>query len=67
MRLETTTREDDMEYTATQREQIKVEARGKTVQELNYDEEDKYWFMTFTDGSEISFRFMSELISHEGP
>ena len=56
-----------MEYTATQREQIKVEARGKTVQELNYDEEDKYWFMTFTDGSEISFRFMSELISHEGP
>ncbi len=51
-----------MKYTKEQIELIKLEAKGKIVESLNYDEEGSYWFMTFTDDSEISFRFMSELI-----
>jgi hypothetical protein len=36
---------------------------GKVVKSLEWvdDGEDKYWAMTFVDGSEISFRFMAEL------
>ena len=51
-----------MEYTNEQRKQISEEAKGRTILSLEYDEVDKYWVMTFTDGSEICFRFMSELI-----
>jgi hypothetical protein len=52
-----------MEHTPAQREQIGGEAAGKTVESLGYEDgpDDGYWVMTFTDGTEISFRFMAEL------
>jgi hypothetical protein len=54
-----------MRYTAEQRQQISKQAAGKVVESLEFEEEDGgYWVMTFTDGSEISFRFMAELALH---
>lgn len=52
-----------MEYTAEMRERISGDAKGKTVESLEWEPEDGgYWVMTFEDGTEISFRFMAELI-----
>jgi hypothetical protein len=52
-----------MKYTAEQRRQIGEEAAGKTVKSLEYeaDPSARYWVMTFTDGSEVSFRLMAEI------
>ena len=50
----------DMEYNAAQRKMIEEEAKDKTIESLEWDEAG-YWVMTFTDGTEISFKFMSEL------
>jgi hypothetical protein len=50
-----------MKWTAGQRQQIGAQAVGKVVESLDYEPDDDYWVMTFTDGSEISFRFMAEL------
>lgn len=54
-----------MEYTAEQRRQISGQSSGKIVVSLEYDHgignDDGYWVMTFTDGTEITFRFMAEL------
>ena len=50
-------------FTEEQRDRIEADAKGKTVESLEYDEEGDYWVMTFTDGSETSFRFMAELQS----
>lgn len=53
-----------MEYTTEQRRQIIADAAGKTVESLEWEpDQGGYWVMTFTDGSEISFRFMAELVS----
>jgi hypothetical protein len=52
-----------MKYGEQQRLQISAGATGKTVESLEWESADGgYWVMTFTDGSEISFRFMAELI-----
>jgi hypothetical protein len=53
---------------AKTREAVSKEAGGKTVRSLEYVEYqgDRYWMMTFTDDSEICFRFMSELIDERG-
>jgi len=60
-------------YTEEQREQISAQAAGKTVEslafeppawtpgEVHFADDTGYWVMTFTDGSEISFRFMAEM------
>jgi hypothetical protein len=51
-----------VKYTTEQREQIARDGAGKVVESLEFEEEDGgYWVMTFTDGSEVSFRFMAEL------
>ena len=52
-----------MEYTPAQRKKIGEDAAGKTVETLEYEDGPGagYWVMTFTGGSEISFRFMAEL------
>ncbi len=50
-----------MDYPPDQRQQISARAQGKQVESLDYEPEDGYWVMTFTDGSEITFRFMAEL------
>lgn len=50
------------------RKQMMVEAQGKVVKALEYTTEKDsegcgaYWTLTFTDGSEMSFRFMAELV-----
>jgi hypothetical protein len=51
------------EYTPEQRERIGEQAAGKRVASLEYDDDPAagYWSMTFTDGTEISFRLMAEL------
>lgn len=49
-------------WTAEQRAEICAQAAGKTVESLEWDPEGRYWAMTFTDGSEICFRFMAELV-----
>jgi hypothetical protein len=48
-----------MGYTPAQRRQISEEATGKVVASLEYDDDPSagYWVMTFTDDSEITFRF----------
>ena len=50
-----------IKYSKDQREMIIKHSIGKIVEELYYEEEGEYWVMTFTDGSETSFRFMAEL------
>jgi hypothetical protein len=51
-----------MTFTEEQRARISADAAGKTVESLEWEQEDGgYWVMTFTDGSETSFRFMAEL------
>jgi hypothetical protein len=54
-----------MKYTEAQRESISAEAKGKVIEKLEYEEKDNYWVMTFSDGSEISFRFMAELVGRQ--
>lgn len=49
-----------MEYTEEQRKMLSEEAKGKTVESLEWDED--YWVMTFTDGTETCFRLMAELV-----
>ncbi len=49
-------------YTKEQRAQISKDATGKIVESLEWDEEGGYWVMTFTEGAEMCFRFMAELI-----
>ncbi len=49
-----------MKYTPGQRHRIISESKGKVIKHLKYDEDGNYWVMTFTDGSEMSFRFMAE-------
>ena len=51
-----------MRYMPEQREQISQQAAGKRVESLEYETGGDYWVMTFDDGSEISFRFMAELV-----
>jgi len=52
-----------MTYTSEQRKQISEHAEGMIIQSLLWEEADGgYWVMTFIDGSEISFRFMSEIV-----
>ncbi len=51
-----------MRYNEKQRLAIIKESIGKTIIEMEYVEEDRYWVMTFSDGSEMSFRFMAELV-----
>ena len=50
-----------MEYTEDQRQNIIAESAGKVTDSLEWDSVGKYWVMTFTDGTEVCFRFMSEL------
>jgi hypothetical protein len=51
-----------MQYDERQRRRISSEGAGKTVASLDWEpDQGGYWVMTFTDGSEISFRFMAEL------
>ena len=50
-----------MRFTEEQKRQITADAIDKTVESLEWEEDGGYWVMTFTDGSEISFRFMAEL------
>lgn len=52
-----------MTYTEEQRKQIAKAAKGRKVRSLEFETEGQYWVMTFTDESEISFRFMAELLS----
>lgn len=53
-----------MIYTPAQRKMISEDAAGKTIESLEYDDDPAagYWTMTFADGSEMSFRFMAELV-----
>ena len=44
-----------------QREELIKASIGKVVEDMEYDKEDEYWTMTFTDGLEMSFKFMSDL------
>ena len=50
-----------MKYTAAMIAEIEAAATGKVVESLVHDEVGDYWVMTFTDGSELCFRLMSEL------
>ena len=50
-----------MRYNEEQRGSIIKESIGKTITDLEYVERDRYWVMSFSDGSEMSFRFMAEL------
>lgn len=51
-----------MIYTDAERKQISEEATGRVIKSLEWEPEDGYWVMTFTDDSEICFRLMAELI-----
>lgn len=49
-------------YTPEQRERISNDSKGKVIKSVDWDDVDRYWVMTFEDGSEMSFRFVAELI-----
>jgi hypothetical protein len=51
-----------VKYTDETRRAISREAEGKVVNSLEWDKIGEYWTMTFADESEISFRFMAELV-----
>ena len=51
-----------MQYTAQQREEIAAQAKGKTVESLEWEPGGAYWVMTFADGPEFAFRLMAELV-----
>lgn len=56
-----------MQYSAEQRQQMIAEAKGKVIASLSYDDfspdpSEHYWVLSFTDGTEMCFRFMSELV-----
>lgn len=53
-------------YTTEQRERIINESVGKTVESLYWEAEGNYWVMTFTDETEMAFKFMAELIGARG-
>lgn len=50
-----------MRFTDEQRAKISEDAAGKVVGSVEYEAGGDYWVMTFTDESEISFRFMAEV------
>ncbi len=51
-----------IKYTQKQRERISEDSKGKVIKSVEWDDLGGYWNMTFEDGSEMSFRFMAELI-----
>ena len=51
-----------IKYTKEQRKQIIEGIKGKIIKNLDYNEEENYWTITFLDDSEFSFRFMAELV-----
>lgn len=52
-----------MIYSEQQRKQLSEMAKGLVIDSLEWTAEDGgYWTMTFTDGTEMSFRLMAELI-----
>lgn len=57
-----------MQFTPEQRKEISEEAEGKVIQSLEWDDDDEEnelpcWVLTFTDGSQMCFQFMSELVN----
>jgi hypothetical protein len=59
--LPDTVHDGPMRYTEGQRTQIAADGAGKTVQSLQWEGDGAYWSMIFTDGTEMSFRFMAEI------
>lgn len=58
-----------MQYTEAQRRRVSEDAKGKTIESMEWEPEGPgggYWVMTFTDGSEISVRLMAELANPGG-
>lgn len=55
-------KEKTMAFNTEQRKSIKNQAKDKTIEQLEYVALGEYWVMTFTDGTEFSFRFMAELV-----
>ena len=51
-----------MKFDKARRELISQDAKGKTIESMEWDEEGEYWVLTFTDGSEMSVRLMAELV-----
>lgn len=51
-----------MKFTLSERVVIMEKSKGKVIESMSYDESEEYWTMTFTDGSEMSFKFMAEMI-----
>ena len=51
-----------MKYDKAQRNMIINMMKGKVIESLEYVEDGEYWAMTFTDETETSFKFMTELI-----
>ncbi len=54
-----------MKYTKEQRDRIVADMVGKTIVELEYEEEDDeyggYWVASMSDGCEFCFKFVTEL------
>ena len=51
-----------MIYTDEMRTRMAEDVKGKVVKSLEWDKEDGYWVMEFTDGTELCFRMMAELV-----
>ncbi len=47
-------------YTTEQREEISRMAEGKTIESMEWVEEDHYWVITFQDDVEMCVRLMAE-------
>jgi hypothetical protein len=52
-------------YSATVRAQLAKHVVGQTIEAMDYDEEDDYYTILLSGGTEFSFRFMSDLTPNE--
>ena len=50
-----------IEYSKERIADIIKQTVGKKVTQLSFVEEESYWVMEFSDGSEMSFKFMTEI------
>jgi hypothetical protein len=49
-----------MKYTPEQRESLIQQAKGKVIESMEWFDDDGYWLIAFTDGSEMCVRLMAE-------
>lgn len=53
--------------TPKQREQFAALSEGKTIAVATWDDEERYWVLRFTDGTELCVRLVVDDVAGEKP